>query len=80
MKKAGTTIDFMNDTVTMFGKNQPIHLTKSGHYSVALDNKQEVLRKVNRNQAKVILHIRSEELENKGAVGKKLQTICPSTR
>ena len=71
MKKADTKIDFRNDTVTMFGKNQPIHLTKSGHYSVALDNKLKVMKKVNRNQAKVVLHI-SDELENKNAVAKKL--------
>ena len=36
MKKAQATIDFTNDTVTIFGVTQKLFFTSSGHYCVPL--------------------------------------------
>ena len=34
MKKAKTVLDFSKDTVTMFGQEQPLPRTSSGHYAI----------------------------------------------
>ena len=36
MKKAETIIDFKTDTVSMFGSQQKLITTSSGHYAVPL--------------------------------------------
>ena len=74
MKKAGTKINFKYDSVTMFGETQSVHLTKSGHYSVSLDNKQQILKDAASNKSKIVLHIQSESLNDKSAVAKKLHS------
>ena len=43
MKKSDTTIDFANDTVTMFGENIKLSLASSGHYMINLFPEKEVL-------------------------------------
>ena len=40
MKKAGTSIDFVKDEVTMFGKKQNVNITESGHYAIPLNNSE----------------------------------------
>ena len=74
MKKADTKIDFTNDTVTMFGEKQHVHLTKSGHYSVALDNKQNILKDVCKSESKIILSVESVDKSDKKAIATKLHS------
>ena len=38
MRKANMIIDMGNDTVTAYGVTKPLHFTKSGHYSIRLNN------------------------------------------
>lgn len=39
MKKAGTEIDFKNDSVTMLGEKQNLIITSAGHYAIPLGDK-----------------------------------------
>ena len=43
MKKSETTIDFANDSVTMFGEKVKLSLASSGHYMINLFPEKEVL-------------------------------------
>ena len=38
MKKAGMSIKFATDTVTIFGRKQDLLFTSLGHYSIPLEN------------------------------------------
>ena len=57
MKTADTQINFVNDTVEMFGEKQEVILTRSGHYSVPLDNKKKILEDAASNTIKIVLHV-----------------------
>ena len=43
MKKAGTKIDFLSDTVQMLGVKQDLLITSSGHYAVPIWRNKQVL-------------------------------------
>ena len=56
MKRAETEINFVTDTVRMFGQEQDVFITSSGHYAVPLNNSGEVMMQVeNRKEVKVNL-------------------------
>ena len=38
MKKAGAQMNFENDTITLFGNEQPMIITSSGHYAISINN------------------------------------------
>ena len=45
MKKAGMTIDFKTDSATVFNSNVPLHVTRSGHYTLPLTSPLQLLAK-----------------------------------
>ena len=47
MKKAGMTIDFTTDSTTFFNSNVPLHVTQSGHYTLPLTIRLQLLAKQN---------------------------------
>ena len=73
MKNAGTEINFVNDTVIMFGENQKVNLTKAGHYAIPLNDSKQILRRLKKKtDAKVTLFVRKEDAEDKEKIAKKL--------
>ena len=74
MKTANTKINFKDDTVVMFGEKQTVILTKSGHYSVPLDNKHKILHDASINSSKIILHISPQDLNSKTTIANKLHS------
>ena len=71
MKKAETNINFKNDTVTMFGEELPVIVTKSGHYALPLDDKIQIMKDVTAGKSKITLHLKTVESSDK----KKIATI-----
>ena len=57
MKKANMTINFANDTADVFGKNFPLNVTKSGHYTLPLCPTSQLLQRIDRDEARIILNI-----------------------
>ena len=43
MKKSSTVIDFTKDTAVMFGEEQKLIKTTSGHYAIPLTNKRKLI-------------------------------------
>ena len=74
MKKAGTSINFVDDSVTMFGEEQDVILTRSGHYSVPLSNNHRILKDAARNSAEIILHVSPKYSEDKTKMAIKLHS------
>ena len=74
MKTANTLIDFENDSVVMFGEQQKIVLTRSGHYGVPLSNKFDILEDAADHSAEVILHISPADQSNKKKIASKLHS------
>ena len=69
MKKAGTSIDFVKDEVTMFGEKQRVHLTKSGHYAIPLNKSKLILKDIqNKSNLKINLYSRRDISKQKMAV------------
>ena len=50
MKKADTELNFRDDTVMMFNQKLNLQVTKSGHYTIPLDQKQQILEKIDRKE------------------------------
>ena len=73
MKTAETKINFEDDSVVMFGKKQDVIVTRSGHYSVPLDNKQKILEDAASNTTKIVLHI-TEANAGKKKIASKLHS------
>ena len=56
MQNANTRIDFAKDKISMFGTEQKVFLTQSGHYAIPLNNSQKVLRSLeDKRNAKLVL-------------------------
>ena len=49
MKRAGTELNFKDDTVSILGQNLPLRVTNSGHYALPISRNQYLLEKVKRN-------------------------------
>ena len=64
MKKAETEINFVTDKVKMFGQEQEVIITNSGHYAVALNNGGDILRSID-NKVGVKVNLYTEEVEKK---------------
>ena len=43
MKNAQTEINYVTDTVKMFGQEQKIHFTQCGHYAIPLNNSKSII-------------------------------------
>ena len=71
MKKAGTSIDFVNDEVTMFGKRQRISTTESGHYAVSLNKSKDILDSLSMNKG-VKINLITQCVQDKAKMAKKL--------
>ena len=74
MKAASTSINFVDDTVMMFGENQDVILTRSGHYSVPLSNSHRILKDAVDNKAKIILHVSPKFNDDKTKMASKLHS------
>ena len=73
MKKADTQIDFTKDTVNMFGKDQDVKVTKSGHYAIPLNNSRKILKHLKSNpQSKISLFAKESVWCNKEKMARKL--------
>ena len=71
MKKANTQIDFSNDTVVMFGMQQKIFATSSGHYAIALSQRAS-LNEISKNGENVTLIAKTVDFSDKKKVALKL--------
>ena len=49
MKRAGTELNFTDDTINILSQTLPLRVTTSGHYALPLSRNQYLLEKVNRN-------------------------------
>ena len=74
MKKADTTINFKEDTVSMLGENLKVLITKSGHYALPLNNNDKVLQEAAKEGAKIVLTLQSVNIENKEKIAEKLHS------
>lgn len=74
MKTAGTSINFVDDSVTMFGESQDVVLTRSGHYSVPLSNSHKILKDAVESSAKIILHVSPKYNDDKTKTANKLHS------
>ena len=64
MKKAETNIDFKTDTVSMFGSQQELITTSSGHYAVPLGQRAR-MGKIQKGDFKVTLVAKTIDINNK---------------
>ena len=71
MKNAESEINFINDSVKMFGEQQKVHLTKSGHYAIPLNEAKMILKNVEKRETKVNLIVQDDH-EDKKKVAWKL--------
>ena len=72
MKRAQTEINFVDDSVKMFGVEQDVYLTKSGHYAIPLNNSKEVLHRIYENSNVKVTLISEERKEDKRRTAIKL--------
>ena len=72
MKLAGTEINFVNDKVKMFGKEQNVHLTKSGHYAIPLNNFKVLLKDIHEKPSVKVVLVSKDEKEDKKKMAIKL--------
>lgn len=73
MKSASTKIDFMTDSVSMFGEKQDVHVTQSGHYAIALNDSKNIMRDIQCNKnVKVSFIVQNIENMDKTKIAKKL--------
>ena len=73
MKKAETNIDFKTDTVSMFGSQQELITTPSGHYAVPLGQRAS-MDKIQKGDLKVMLVAKTIDINNKIKFAKKLHS------
>ena len=76
MKTAETEINFQNDIVKMFGEEQDVHLTQSGHYALPLNNSRKVMKDIrDYKDSKIVLITKNEDDKNMQGIQKtKCQT------
>ena len=55
MKKSSTVIDFNKDTAVMFGEEQKLIKTTSGHYAIPLTNKRKIIEDNRTEEMKSVL-------------------------
>ena len=55
MKKAGTEINFVTDAVVMFGEEQRVTVTQSGHYAIPLNKAGQLLEDIDKKNIKITL-------------------------
>ena len=67
-------MNFVDDTVVMFGEKQDVVLTRSGHYSVPLDNKKRILEDAASNTSRIILHVAETDSKDKNKIASKLHS------
>ena len=72
MKKAETNIDFKTDTVSMFGSQQKLITTSSGHYAVPLGQRAR-MDKIQKD-LKMTLVAKTIDINNKMKIAKKLHS------
>ena len=73
MKRAFTEIDFVSDTVKMFGVQQNIEITSSGHYALPLNSSKHILKQAESKEIKVTLHV-DEEKQDQLKIALKLHS------
>ena len=61
MKKAYTEINFVTDTVKMFGVEQKVEITSSGHYALPLNQAGVILKQAQEEKINVTLHVDNDE-------------------
>ena len=79
MKKAGTEINFKDDSVTMLGHKQNVVITSSGHYAIPLNEKRDILNDVCRKGSAIVLHIVDSDDKHKTAKKTALPVLTPSS-
>lgn len=72
MKAAGTEINFVTDQIKMFGKDQEVILTSSGHYALPLNNSVGIMKEVERNEKVKVTLVAAEKKEDKMKTALKL--------
>ena len=55
MKRAGTEINFVTDSVVMFGEEQKVTVTQSGHYAIPLNKAGQLLEDIDKKNIKITL-------------------------
>ena len=71
MKKADTEINFKEDSVQMFGCEQQVVVTSSGHYAIPLNRNVKILNDVNHKGAAITLNV-SHDPNDKSKTAYKL--------
>ena len=71
MKKAETSINFVNDEVIMFGRTQKVHITESGHYAIPLNHAGEIIKKIDSGD-KVKINLIAQSQIDKHQMARKL--------
>ena len=61
MKRANTSIDFRDDTVTMLGEKQSVIITSSGHYSLPLTDRHKILNEVDQRNCRITLNVNMQD-------------------
>ena len=75
MKKAGTNIDFKTDTVSMFGSQQKVITTSSGHYAVPLGQRAR-MDEIQKGDLKIKLVAKTIDIRLLIIIRWKLQRNC----
>ena len=65
MKKADTELNFRDDTVTMLNQKIDLQVTRSGHYTIPLDQNQQIIEKVDRKETVAITLLNSNNMSYK---------------
>ena len=73
MKKANTHIDFANDKVTMFGNQQDLWTTSSGHYAVSIRERARIDR-LDESDTEITLIAKTVNMADKMKVARKLHS------
>ena len=73
MKKAETNIDFKTDTVSLFGSQQKLITTPSGHYAVPLGQGAR-MDKIQKGDLKITLVTKTIDINNKIKIPQKLHS------
>ena len=66
MKRADTEINFLTDSVKMFGQEQSVYLTKSGHYALPLNSSRQIMNNIDQKPTtKIVLVCQNGENDKK---------------
>ena len=76
MKKANTHIDFANDKVTMFGNQQDLLTTSSGHYAVSI-SERACIDRLDESDTETTLIAKTVNMADKMKVARKLHSQFP---